>query len=194
MCANVRKMCIVCCYFKYCKLYIFVCFLDNCPISLNTIGNLPPAQGNQPPGKMRHRTIANSLPGYDQYKTIVITYEIPSGVQGTEHPNPGERFQGVTRVAYLPDSPEGKKILELLKKAFDAKLIFTVGMSQSTKKDNTVVWNRGISHKTTTESGRYALLHHCDSRYLATLCDYYHLLLTKIWIHIATSYIIAIAQ
>jgi len=116
--------------------------------------NPPTHAGNQPPGKMRYRTIETSLPGYHQYKTIVITYEIPSGTQDTEHPNPGERFQGVTRVAYLPDSPEGKEILELLKKAFDAKLIFTVGMSQSTKKDNTVVWNHGISHKTTIEDGR----------------------------------------
>lgn len=103
---------------------------------------------------MRHRIIETPLSGYDQYNTIVITYEIPSGTQGIEHPKPGERFQGVTRVAYLPNSPEGREVFELFKKAFDAKLIFSVGTSASTKKDNTVVWNRGISHKTTTESGK----------------------------------------
>ena len=112
-----------------------------------------PLTGNQPDGHMRHRTIASHLPGYLQYGTIQITYKIPHGIQGSNHPNPGQQYTGCTRVAYLPDSPEGREVLGLLKKAFDAKLIFTIGISQSTKRSNTVIWNSFITHKLRMDGG-----------------------------------------
>ena len=43
-------------------------------------------------------------------------------------------------------------MLGLLRKAFDRKLIFTVGRSVTTGRDNQIVWN-GIHHKTNTEGG-----------------------------------------
>jgi len=43
-------------------------------------------------------------------------------------------------------------VLELLKKAFDRKLIFTIGRSVTTGHDNRIVWN-GIHHKTNTSGG-----------------------------------------
>ena len=52
-----------------------------------------------------------SLHGYEGYKTIKITYYIPNGTQGPNHPNPGVRYTGATRCAYLPDSPEGREVL-----------------------------------------------------------------------------------
>ena len=52
-----------------------------------------------------------SLPGYEGCRTIQITYDIPDGTQGQNHPNPGKRYKGGTRVAYLPDSPEGQEVL-----------------------------------------------------------------------------------
>ena len=52
-----------------------------------------------------------SLPGYEGYKTYKITYIIPSGIQGPNHPNPGMRYTGVTRVAYLPATYEGQEVL-----------------------------------------------------------------------------------
>ena len=51
-----------------------------------------------------------SLPGYGGYKTIQITYRIPSGTQGQNHPNPGRRYTGTTRVAYLPCTNEGWEV------------------------------------------------------------------------------------
>ena len=51
-----------------------------------------------------------SLPGYEGYDTIQITYNIPSGTQGQNHPNPGERYTGAIRQAYLPNSYEGQEV------------------------------------------------------------------------------------
>ena len=54
-----------------------------------------------------------SLPGYEGYNTIQITYTIPSGVQGPEHPNPGQRYKAISRTAYLPSTPEGWEVLKV---------------------------------------------------------------------------------
>ena len=51
------------------------------------------------------------LPGYGGFRTIKITYFIPGGTQGRNHPNPGRKYTGATRVAYLPDTLEGREVL-----------------------------------------------------------------------------------
>ena len=78
---------------------------------------------------------------FADYGTIIIGYIFPSGFQGQDHPNPGARYQGTRHTAYLPDTREGREVLQLLKRAFDARLVFTVGNS------NQITWN-GIHHKT----------------------------------------------
>ncbi|NWT17147.1 DTX1 ligase, partial [Vireo altiloquus] len=80
--------------------------------------------GTQPPGKMEFHLIPHSLPGYTDSKTIRIVYDIPTGIQGPEHPNPGKKFtaRGFPRHCYLPDNEKGRK-------------------------SDTVVWNE-IHHKT----------------------------------------------
>ena len=102
---------------------------------------------------MSHQILIRSLPGHKGFNTIKITYFIPSGVQGPNHPHPGRQFTGDTHYAYLPDSPEGREVLSLLKRAFEAKLIFTVGRSTTSKKDNIVIWNNDIHHKTYRDGG-----------------------------------------
>ena len=110
--------------------------------------------GNQPTGGTM--TVLTSphkkLPGYEKYGTIQINYHIPNGKQGKEHPNPGHSFTGTSRTAYLPDSPEGRKVVRLLRKAFDARLIFSVGTSHTNGAIDTVVWS-DIHHKTNTHGG-----------------------------------------
>lgn len=61
----------------------------------------------------------------------------------------GVRYHGTTRTAYLPNNPQGQEVLVLLMKAFDARLIFTVGTSHTSHQSNSVVWN-DIHHKTAT--------------------------------------------
>lgn len=64
-----------------------------------------------------------------------------------KHPNPGKHFYGTKRSAYLPNNIEGNEVLKLLKKAFNQRLIFTVGISRTTGTENIVTWN-DIHHKT----------------------------------------------
>ncbi|CAF94995.1 unnamed protein product, partial [Tetraodon nigroviridis] len=71
--------------------------------------------GNQPPGKMEYHVIPHSLPGHPDCKTIRIIYNIPPGIQGPEHSNPGKPFtaRGFPRHCYLPDSEKGRKVRNL---------------------------------------------------------------------------------
>ncbi|XP_074905966.1 kinesin heavy chain [Buteo buteo] len=82
-----------------------------------------------------------------------------------EHPNPGVRYPGTTRVAYLPDCPEGNKVLGLFRKAFDQRLTFTVGTSMTTGRANVITWN-DIHHKTNCTGGPQ-LFGYPDPTYLA---------------------------
>ncbi|XP_077400432.1 E3 ubiquitin-protein ligase DTX4a [Vanacampus margaritifer] len=105
--------------------------------------------GNQPPGKMEYHVIPHSLPGHPDCKTIRIIYNIPPGIQGLEHPNPGKPFtaRGFPRHCYLPDSDKGRKVLRLLLVAWDRRIIFSVGTSSTTGESDTVIWNE-VHHKT----------------------------------------------
>lgn len=135
-----------------------------CPVCGRFYGRLV---GNQPhDGRMLvSRDAALPLPGYERYGTIVIQYVFPPGVQGAEHPNPGVRYPGTTRVAYLPDCPEGNKVLGLFRKAFEQRLTFTVGTSMTTGRANVITWN-DIHHKTNC-SGGPQLFGYPDPTYLS---------------------------
>ena len=124
------------------------------PLSHTYTIPLRKVMGNQPPGgKMIANTFHNlKLPGYEEYGTITIYYEIPSGKQDKEHPNPGQYYHGTSCTAYVPDSPEGKRVVRLLRRAFEARLIFTVETSHTTGATNAVVWN-DIHHKTSMFGG-----------------------------------------
>jgi len=63
------------------------------------------------------------------------------------HPNPGKPFKGTRRTAYLPATVEGEETCKLLREAFNAGLIFTIGKSHTTGEDNVCIWN-DIHHKT----------------------------------------------
>ena len=104
--------------------------------------------GNQPSGgKMLYKIQSgDSISGYETHGTIIITYEIPKGYQGPTHPHPGRQFTSKTFTAYLPDCPEGREVLSLLQRAFNAKLLFTISQSDA------VIWS-DIEHKTNKHGG-----------------------------------------
>ncbi|XP_070758560.1 uncharacterized protein [Enoplosus armatus] len=133
-----------------------------CPVCKDVFGVI---KGDQPYGKMSWRQSRLSLPGFPECGTITITYDIPSGKQTEKHPNPGKNYHGIQRIAYLPDSKEGNKVLHLLKRAFDQKLIFTVGMSRTTGCEDQVTWN-DIHHKT-SQSGGSERFGYPDPNYLS---------------------------
>ncbi|XP_041655187.1 probable E3 ubiquitin-protein ligase DTX3 [Cheilinus undulatus] len=108
--------------------------------------------GNQPEGTMTVSRTWQRLPGFEHCGTIVIQYSFPAGIQGPEHPNPGVRYSRTSRMAFLPANEEGEKVLKLLRKAFDRRLIFTIGRSVTTGLSNVITWN-DIHHKTNMEGG-----------------------------------------
>ena len=82
---------------------------------------------------------------------IAIIY-ISGGVQGAEHYSPGEPYAGTSRCAYLPGNNEGLAVVRLLKKAFNARLVFTIGYSMTSSLPNQIIW-ADIEHKTNVEGG-----------------------------------------
>ncbi|XP_033764133.1 uncharacterized protein LOC117345222 [Pecten maximus] len=130
--------------------------------------------GDQPPGTMTLNTTKSCgrhsyLPGYSGYGIINITYDFPSGKQGTDHPTPGNLYQGIMRPAYLPDNEKGRLVAKLLKIAFDRKLVFTIGRSRTTGHDGVVTWN-DIHHKTRKDGGSQAF-GYPDPTYLDRVLD-----------------------
>ncbi|MEQ2177299.1 hypothetical protein GOODEAATRI_002156, partial [Goodea atripinnis] len=71
------------------------------------------------------------------------------------------------RVAYLPDSPEGNRVLGLLRRAFEQRLIFTIGTSMTTGLQNVITWN-DIHHKTSIFGGPRCLKPACP------ICNTFH--------------------
>ncbi|XP_046313876.1 E3 ubiquitin-protein ligase DTX3L isoform X4 [Marmota monax] len=134
------------CKHEFCRCCIIeaMSYKPVCPVCQTSYGV---QKGNQPEGTMIHKTVKESLPGYPSCGTIVITYDMSGGIQTNKHPNPGKPYYGIQRIAYLPDNKEGKKVLELLSKAFEQKLIFTVGQSRTSGISNVITWN-DIHHKT----------------------------------------------
>lgn len=139
------------CKHKFCSPCIQAAFSYKpvCPVCQTSYGV---QKGNQPDGRMSTFVVRSSLPGYESCGTIEITYDIEGGIQTKEHPNPGERFSGIRRTAYLPDNKEGNEVLRLLRRAFDQKLIFTVGESRTLGVSGVITWN-DIHHKTSRTGG-----------------------------------------
>ncbi|KAG8521994.1 E3 ubiquitin-protein ligase DTX3L [Galemys pyrenaicus] len=109
-------------------------------------------KGNQPEGTMDFTVLQSSLPGYKSCNTIKIVYNMRGGIQTKEHPNPGRPYSGVQRSAYLPNNDEGIEVLQLLRRAFNQKLIFTVGHSRTQGVSDVITWN-DIHHKTSIAGG-----------------------------------------
>ncbi|KFO71617.1 E3 ubiquitin-protein ligase DTX3L, partial [Cuculus canorus] len=139
------------CNHAFCKSCIdqAMTYKQACPICNTVYGSM---KGDQPEGIMSTRTISIALPGYPNCGTIVITYNMCAGIQTSNHPNPGKPYGATSRTAYLPDNKEGQEILQLLRRAFNQKLIFTVGQSRTTGAQGVITWN-DIHHKTSTMGG-----------------------------------------
>lgn len=117
-----------------------------CPVCQKTVGIYQGTQPLETGDYMAISTRACSLAGF-QCPTIIITYHIADGIQGQEHPNPGEEYYGTVRRAYLPFNNDGCETLRLLRVAWENRCIFKVGTSLTTGEDNVVCWGI-IPHKT----------------------------------------------
>ncbi|NXX20129.1 DTX3L ligase, partial [Podargus strigoides] len=139
------------CKHAFCKscIKMAMTYKQSCPVCNTVYGVM---EGNQPEGTMSTRILSLSLPGFPRCGTIEITYNMSHGIQTSDHPNPGKPYNATSRVAYLPDNKEGREILQLLKRAFTQKLIFTVGYSHTTGARDVITWN-DIHHKTSISGG-----------------------------------------
>ena len=167
-----------CCKNTYCKECLDEA-LKHSPYCPTCKTPLREVKGNQPAGTMDQQVLrGQSLPGHRDCDMIKITYYFPSGTQGHEHPNPGiavcdvylllcmwcpfllcagKRYTGTSRTAYLPNNKEGQHVLQLLRKAFDAGVLFTIGTSVTTGIKDTIVWN-DVHHKTSISGGPYVMI------------------------------------
>ncbi|CAH1257713.1 DTX3L [Branchiostoma lanceolatum] len=140
------------CKHTFCRACIdtALSYKSQCPMCNTIVGEL---KGDQPPGSMTwYTSYSTRLPGYEDFGAIVISYSFWSGTQGPDHPNPGRYFSGTSRTAYLPNNDEGRELVQLLKRAFDNRLVFTIGTSVTTGATDTVIWN-DIHHKTNIRGG-----------------------------------------
>ena len=111
------------------------------------------ARGKSPSGTMTIEPSNDDCPGFGPgVKAIRITYDIPSGIQKDYHENPNAPYHGDHRVAYLPNTPEGRKLLKRFKYAWIHGLTFRVGTSLTTHQPNRVTWT-SIHHKTSLHGG-----------------------------------------
>ncbi|XP_077939688.1 uncharacterized protein LOC120828433 isoform X1 [Gasterosteus aculeatus] len=117
-------------------------------------------------GQMSYSKLNITVPGHKKDSAIKITYCIPDGIQGENHPSPGEAFQGGVFEAFLPDSERTRTLLPRLEEAFRQGLIFTViGVDTGARAS----WD-GIPHKTTLHGGKSGN-GYPDSTYLTRLSD-----------------------
>ena len=138
-----------------CQLHLNISTLEAAFQSANkcpTCGTLYDMPGAQPSGSMstEHRR-AEDCDGHPGAGTIVLQYDFPSGVQQPQHPQPGTPYSGTRRTCFLPNDETGRRCIELLHAAFMQGMLFRVGSSGTTGKDNVVVWN--IHQKTQTSGG-----------------------------------------
>jgi deltex-like protein len=102
-------------------------------------------------------------------KMIQIRYEIPDGTQQSNHPQPGRRYPGTTRVAYLPETEQGRNMLQRFQWAFQKGRSFTIGTSLTTGQTGVVVWSKHLPHKTNWRGG--GPFGFPDANYVATAND-----------------------
>lgn len=91
--------------------------------------------GNQPEGRMDWHPVRDGL--------IQILYHVQSGIQTTAHPRPGYPYYavGFPRVAYLPDTAYGHRLLQQLQTAWRRRLVFSVERSLTTGQEDILQWN-----------------------------------------------------
>ena len=72
-------------------------------------------------GSMTYKIVPKGLPGFEDYHAIQITYNFQNGIQGSNHPLPGQPFYaiGFPKTAFLPDTEKGRSALGNKEKSTD---------------------------------------------------------------------------
>jgi len=135
-----------------------------CPVSKQAYGDIT---GNQPDGRLYVTKQRAQCSGFDEKDSVKMLFEFPGGIQGDDHPNPGKNYFGDLREAYFPNNKEGRKWSMLVRLAFERKLMFSIGTSQTLKADNRIVF--GSIHLKTATIGGTEKHGYPDPNYFANL-------------------------
>ena len=142
-------------FHKHCIMQMFDLNHDKCPYCREPVGLEPRGQG--PSGSMTitvdHGRRCNGSE-FNSDGIIMINYNMKGGIQRAGMENPGQRYSGTSRVAYLPHNETGRKLLVRLKYAFTHGLTFRVGTSITTGRSNQITWS-SIYHKTSLNRGAF---------------------------------------
>ncbi|KAL3912298.1 MAG: hypothetical protein SGILL_006938 [Bacillariaceae sp.] len=96
---------------------------------------------------MKHELPPGTASFRGDTKVIKLHYEMPDGFQKVYHNRPGERYRGCVRNAYLPDTLEGRTILERLVYAFSHGLTFQISPNKRKPDEKDVVNYATIPHR-----------------------------------------------
>jgi deltex-like protein len=96
--------------------------------------------GDSPGGTMQIKLFPDKVcPGFLEKGVISILYNIPNGIQKDCHPHPGVAYDGFPkRIAYLPNTFEGRNLLSRFKVCFTRGFMFKVGRSLASGNDHQV--------------------------------------------------------
>lgn len=127
-----------------------------CPYCRRSV-DISPEPFGQPSGSMRITIDRGRFcqgSEHISHGIIEICYIMPGGIQLDTMENPGQRYSGIMRIAFLPFNESGRKLLKRLKYAFNRGLTFRVGTSLTTGRSNQTTWD-AIPHKTSLVSGKF---------------------------------------
>jgi len=109
-------------------------------------------RGRSPSGVLTVARSSMPCEGCGAGTSIVLTYDLPPGVQKSYHRRPGRHYAGTTRVAYLPNTAAGNVLLRRLEHAWICGLTFEVGTSLTAGRQDCIVWS-SVRHKTSRSGG-----------------------------------------
>ena len=110
--------------------------------------------GDAPAAHARLDFSDDTLPETESDGYFRLHVHVPSGKQLSNHPSPGHHFAGKDVIAYFPHTADGagaRVVLRVLE-AYRRRLLFTIGQSATTGKNNTVKF-ASIHFKTRREGG-----------------------------------------
>ena len=122
---------------------------DNCPQCRK---RFQIRTGPCPSGEARVLRWANSLEGYPDCGHYEIQFDIQGGIQQEgRDPNPGVVYGARSVDCYLPDTPKGRHVGNMMMQCWRRGHLFKVGYSLTRNKDNVIVF-ADVHLKTVRES------------------------------------------
>jgi len=114
--------------------------MPRCPICRKYVKE---PQGYSPSGTLTITVAESTCSGFEHEstRTFVLNYVMPENTQKSYHPNPGVRYTRTIRKAYIPDVLDGRKLLQRLLYAFEKGLLFLIGTSGTTGRQNVIIWS-----------------------------------------------------